>query len=128
MEMLAGGALLVAAGLLFGEAGRVDPAAVSARSVGALLYLVVLGSIVAFSAYIWLLGVCSAARVSTYAFVNPVVAVLLGWGLAGEPLGPRTLLASLVIVAAVALIVTRRAAPAAAAGRAVTTPAAEAEA
>jgi drug/metabolite transporter (DMT)-like permease len=109
MEMLAGGVLLIAAGLALGEGGRVDPAGVSLRSALALLYLVVFGSIVAFSAFIWLLGVCSAARVSTYAFVNPVVAVLLGWGLAGEPLGPRTLLASAVIVAAVALIVTRRA-------------------
>jgi drug/metabolite transporter (DMT)-like permease len=107
--MLAGGVLLIAAGLALGEGGRVDPAGVSLRSALALLYLVVFGSIVAFSAFIWLLGVCSAARVSTYAFVNPVVAVLLGWGLAGEPLGPRTLLASAVIVAAVALIVTRRA-------------------
>lgn len=108
MQMLAGGVLLTLAGLLTGEAARVDPAAVSLRSILALIYLVVFGSIVAFSAYIWLLDVCSAARVSTYAFVNPAVAVFLGWSLAGEPIGPRTILASGVIVAAVALIVTRR--------------------
>jgi len=107
MQMLCGGALLLVAGLLTGEGARFHPAAVTARSLLALIYLALFGSIVAFSAYMWLLHHCPPARVATYAFVNPIVAVLLGWGLAGEPLGPRTLIAGLVIVSAVALIVLR---------------------
>ncbi|HEX7091511.1 MAG TPA: EamA family transporter [Longimicrobiales bacterium] len=109
MEMLAGGALLVLVGALTGEVGRLDPGAVSARSLLGLLYLIVFGSLVGFTAYTWLLGVSTPARVSTYAYVNPVVAVLLGWALAGEPLTPRMALAAAVIVAAVAAITGRRA-------------------
>lgn len=108
MEMLAGGALLTALGLASGEAARFDPGTVSLRSWLALLYLIVFGSLVGFSAYIWLLGVTAPARAATYAYVNPVVAVLLGWGLAGETLAPRTLAAVVVIIGAVALITTAR--------------------
>jgi drug/metabolite transporter (DMT)-like permease len=104
LEMLAGGALLVLAGVLTGEIGRLDPGAVSARSLLGLLYLIVFGSLIGFTAYTWLLGVSTPARVSTYAYVNPVVAVLLGWALAGEPLTPRMALAAAIIVAAVAAI------------------------
>jgi drug/metabolite transporter (DMT)-like permease len=68
------------------------------------LYLIVFGSIVAFSAYIWLLRVSTPARVSTYAYVNPVVAVLLGWSLAGEELTVRVAVAAAIIVSGVALI------------------------
>jgi drug/metabolite transporter (DMT)-like permease len=107
MQMLAGGGFLLIASLLAGEWGRLDPSAVSPRSIVSLLYLVLFGSIVSFSAYIWLLGVTTPSRVSTYAFVNPIVAVLLGWGFAGEPLGPRTLLAAAAIVGAVVLILSR---------------------
>lgn len=109
MEMLAGGALLVVLGLATGEAGVVDPAAVSLRSWLALLYLIVFGSLVGFTAYIWLLGVSTPARVSTYAYVNPVVAVLLGWALASEPLTPRMVVAAAIIVCAVAAITTGQA-------------------
>lgn len=109
MQMLAGGALLVLAGLLTGEVARFAPHAVSARSVSALMYLVVFGSLVGFTAYIWLLRVATPAQVSTYAYVNPVVAVFLGWALAGEPLTPRTLLAAAVIVGAVVLVTAGRA-------------------
>lgn len=111
MEMLAGGALLVAAGAVTGELGALDPAGVSARSALALAYLVVFGSLVGFTAYIWLLRVSTPSRVSTYAYVNPVVAVLLGWALAGEPLSARVLGAAAVIIAAVVLITRSRAAP-----------------
>ena len=104
MEMLCGGALLALAGTVRGEWAAVDLAAVSLRSSVSLAYLVVFGSLVAFTAYVWLLRVTSPARVSTYAFVNPVVAVLLGWALAGEALAARTVLATAVIVAAVAVI------------------------
>ena len=106
MQMLAGGALLLAFGLALGE--RLDVAAVSARSAGALAYLVVVGAIVGYSAYVWLLEVSTPAKVSTYAYVNPIVAVLLGWGLAGEPLGPRVVGAAVAVVAAVALLTTAR--------------------
>jgi drug/metabolite transporter (DMT)-like permease len=104
MEMLAGGALLLAAGTLAGEWGRVELAAVSARSALALLYLILFGSLVGFTAYVWLLRHVEVAKVSTYAYVNPVVAVLLGWALAGEALTARTGAAAAVIVAAVAVI------------------------
>src|SRR5690606_33533156 len=104
IEMLAGGALLALVGALTGEIGRLDPGAVSARSLLGLLYLIVFGSLVGFTAYIWLLGVSTPARVSTYAYVNPVVAVLLGWALASEPLTPRMMVAAAIIVCAVAAI------------------------
>jgi len=106
MEMLAGGALLFLAGLAGGEAGQTAWQDVSRRSILALVYLIVLGSLVGFSAYTWLLRNCTPAKVSTYAFVNPIVAVFLGWGLGAEPLTARTLLAAAVIVGGVALITT----------------------
>ena len=112
MQMLAGGALLLLAGGVLGE--RLVLADVSAKSAGALAYLVFFGAIVGYSAYVWLLKVSTPAKASTYAYVNPVVAVLLGWALADEPLGPRVLSASVAVVAAVALITTARAAKAAA--------------
>ena len=104
MEMLAGGVLLTLLGLATGELGRLDLAAASTKSWLALLYLVLFGSLVGFTAYIWLLKVSTPAKVSTYAYVNPVVAVLLGWLFANEPLTLRTLLAAAVIIAGVALI------------------------
>jgi drug/metabolite transporter (DMT)-like permease len=103
--LLTGGALLALLGVLSGELGRFDPAAVSTRSIVATLYLVVFGSLVGFSAYLWLLRVETASRVSTYAYVNPIVAVFLGWALAGETLSPRVLVAAVIIVSAVALII-----------------------
>jgi drug/metabolite transporter (DMT)-like permease len=108
MEMLGGGALLVAAGILAGEGNDVALADVSLRSALSLAYLIVFGSIVAFSAYIWLLRVTTPARASTYAYVNPVVAVLLGWLLASEPLTPRIGLATVLVVAAVLAVITGR--------------------
>jgi len=104
MQMLAGGALLAVAGVLTGEAARFVPGAVSARSAFAVVYLMVFGSLVGYTTYVWLLRVADPARVSTYAFVNPVVAVFLGWALAGESVTPRMLAAAAVIVAAVVLI------------------------
>lgn len=104
MQMLAGGALLLVAGVVTGELSGLDPASFSTRSVLALLYLIVFGALIGYSAYVWLLRVTSPALASTYAYVNPVVAVFLGWMLAGEALTPRILAASAVIVGAVALI------------------------
>jgi drug/metabolite transporter (DMT)-like permease len=106
MQMLAGGGLLLGASALTGEPGRFALAEVSARSVLALAYLVVFGAIVAFTAYVWLLRVAPPVLVSTYAYVNPVVAVLLGWAFAGEPLTKGTAIAAAVILAGVALITT----------------------
>jgi drug/metabolite transporter (DMT)-like permease len=105
MTMLAGGVALLGAGLLHGDAAALGSVQVSPRSILAFGYLTVFGSIVAFSAYRWLLDVAAPARVATYAFVNPVVAVLLGWLVASEPVGARTLLAGAVIVLGVVLIV-----------------------
>jgi drug/metabolite transporter (DMT)-like permease len=104
MEALAGGAALWIAGLVGGEGASLHLSAITARSALSLAYLIVAGSILGFSAYVWLLTVSTPDRVSTYAFVNPIVAVAFGVLLAGEKLTPRIALASAVIVGAVALI------------------------
>jgi drug/metabolite transporter (DMT)-like permease len=104
MQMLCGGALLLLAGTVTGEFSSLAIAAVSMRSLLALIYLIVFGAIIGYTAYMWLLRAVSPASVSTYAYVNPVVAVVLGWVLAGEALGLRMAIAALVIIAGVALI------------------------
>jgi drug/metabolite transporter (DMT)-like permease len=109
MEMLTGGALLMLAGGVTGEWTRFAPTHVSAHSWAAWCYLVTFGSLIGFTTYVWLLQVASPAHVSTYAYVNPVVAVFLGWGLAGEQITSRTLLAAAAIILAVVIIVTRSA-------------------
>ncbi|HET9604204.1 MAG TPA: drug/metabolite exporter YedA [Gemmatimonadales bacterium] len=108
VQMLAGGVLLIAAGSLGGEWSGFVPSGASLRSLLGLGYLIVFGSLVAYSAFTWLLRVAPAGRVSTYAYVNPVVAVLLGWLLASEPFGGRELAASAVIIAGVVLIISGR--------------------
>lgn len=109
MEMLAAGTLLLVLGFVTREPARLALSSVSLRSFLALGYLALFGSIVAFTAYIWLLRVSTPARVSTYAYINPVVAIFLGWALAGEALTARTLLAAAIVITAVAIITTRRA-------------------
>jgi drug/metabolite transporter (DMT)-like permease len=106
MEMLAGSVGLAILALLHGDFdfARAGVTPISLLSVAGWLYLIVFGSIVAFTAYVWLLRVSTPARVSTYAYVNPVVAVLLGFALAGEPLTTRMMVAAAVIVSGVALI------------------------
>jgi drug/metabolite transporter (DMT)-like permease len=104
MQMIAGGTWLVFAGLLAGELSRIDPGAFSLRSLGAVAYLIVAGSLAAFSAYAWLLRNAPLPLVATYAYVNPVVAVFLGWAVAGEPVTARMIVAGTIILAAVALI------------------------
>ena len=111
LQMLCGGALLGVLAFAHGDLARA--AAPSARSVLAVAYLVVFGSLVGFTAYAWLLRHAAPARVATYAYVNPVVAVALGAALGGEPLSARVLAAAAVIVGAVALITAGRARPAA---------------
>lgn len=107
-QMLAGGALLGVLGLATGESPAGFAEGVSTASLVSLLYLIVFGSLVAFSAFAWLLRVEPPSRVATYAYVNPVVAVLLGWAVAGEPLTLQTMLAAGIIVGAVAMIVSGR--------------------
>ena len=102
--MLVGGSALVGIGLVLGE--HLSVSAVSPRSAWALLYLILVGAVVGYSAYVWLLKVTTPARASTYAYVNPVVAVLLGWALAGEAISPRVVGAGALVVAAVVLITT----------------------
>ena len=104
MEMLVGGLLLSLAGLVTGEGAALQLAAVTPKSLLALGYLVIFGSLLGFSSYVWLLKVTTPARASTYAFVNPVIAVLLGWWFAGETVTPRIALAGGIIVAAVCVI------------------------
>jgi drug/metabolite transporter (DMT)-like permease len=104
MQMLAGGVMMVALGVVLGEAGRFDPGTVSWRSAAAVAYLVAV-AVVALPAYNWLLSVTSPALVGTYAFVNPVVAVLLGWAVAGEVMTGRTVPAALLVVVGVMLLV-----------------------
>lgn len=106
MQMLAGGVALGLVGLGTGEASRVDLAAVTPRSWISWGFLVLFGSIVAYSAYVWLLREVRAEMVATYAFVNPVVAVILGVFIGRETLGPLAVAASALIVVGVALVVT----------------------
>jgi mannose-6-phosphate isomerase-like protein (cupin superfamily) len=91
-----------------GEAAQVDVAAIPLTAILSFVYLVVFGSLIAFTAYIWLLGVTTPARVATYAFVNPVVAVVLGCAVLGEPFNPQFIVAAAIIVVAVTLVITSR--------------------
>ncbi len=111
-QMLAGGAWLFAAGVVTGELGQLGSLHVSARSLLGFAYLVTFGSLIGFTAYVYLLAHTTAAKAATYAYVNPVVAVVLGWAFAGEPITPRTLLAAAVILGGVAIITVAREAPA----------------
>jgi len=104
LQMIGGGILQLVAGTVTGEWGAFHVSAFSPASVVALAYLIVFGSLLGFTAYAWLLQNVSATSASTYAFVNPVVAVFLGWLFAGEPLGARTAIAAAAIVGSVILI------------------------
>jgi drug/metabolite transporter (DMT)-like permease len=112
MEMLAGGALLFTLGLLSGESRHFHLAAIAPRSLFGLGYLIAAGSLLGFTAYFWLLRTVPVARVATYAFVNPAVAVFLGWALGSEVVTGRVLLASATIIAGVALIIIHKPSPA----------------
>jgi drug/metabolite transporter (DMT)-like permease len=110
MEMLTGGAMLMVLGLLT-ESSQLHWRAISWRSATGLFYLVAAGSLVGFTAYIWLLRVVPTSRVATYGYVNPIVAVFLGWALGGEAVSVRELLATTIIIAAVVLILSHRPQP-----------------
>ena len=107
-QMLTGGLVLAGMAAISGEWQTFDPTVVSMDSFLAFAYLTVVGSLIAFSTYSWLLGVAPLPLISTYAYVNPIVAVILGWIVLQEPIDGRTILAGVVIVVAVVLIVTAR--------------------
>jgi len=106
MQMLAGGGLLLLLALVTGDLKRLNLEHASWTSIGAFAYLTLFGSLVSFTAYSWLLNNVTLARAATYAYVNPVVAVLLGWSIAGEPLTLKMILGAAIIVGSVVLITT----------------------
>lgn len=108
MTMMAGGGVLLLVALATGEAARIEPGAISGRSLAAFAYLVVFGSIIGFSAYAWLIKVVRPALVGTYAYVNPVVAVFLGWWLGGERITFGMMTGAAIILLSVALVQTDR--------------------
>jgi drug/metabolite transporter (DMT)-like permease len=111
MEMLAGGALLGVVALSAGELGRFHPLNISGESLAGLVYLITVGSWIGFASYVWLLRNAPTSLVATYAYVNPVIAVFLGWLFLDELLAARTLVAAAIILAGVALIITARRVP-----------------
>jgi len=104
MQMSAGGILLLAASFIAGEPARISLDAISPKSVAALAYLVLFGSLMGFTAFIWLLKVDRASRVITHTFVNPLVAIFLGWSIGGETISGPMLAAATVIIFSVILI------------------------
>jgi drug/metabolite transporter (DMT)-like permease len=104
IQLISGGAMLVSLSALTGELASFQLVDVTLKAGVSWLWLVVCGSILGFGSYMWLMRVSTPARVATYAYVNPVVALFLGWALAGEQLTPRTLIAAVVILSAVMII------------------------
>jgi drug/metabolite transporter (DMT)-like permease len=111
MQMICGGLALTIAGLILGEFGKLNLAAITPRSWLSWGYLVIAGSLIAFTCYVWLLQNAAPTYVATYAYVNPIIAVLLGVLVEGEPFSLNSAIAAVLIVAAVMLITTSRAAP-----------------
>jgi drug/metabolite transporter (DMT)-like permease len=105
-QMICGGFLLLLAGVLTGELPQFHPSSISMLSLWSFIYLVLIGAVVGYTAYIWLLRHCDPAKVATYAYVNPIVAVLLGAFFAGETVTMRTMVAAALIIGSVALIIT----------------------
>lgn len=110
-QMIAGGIVLVAGGLVRGEGAGFDASAWSGASLLGFGYLITVGSLVGFTAYAWLLQNAPITKVSTYAYVNPVVAILLGWAIVDEEITATTLIGAAVIVASVAVIVRKESRP-----------------
>jgi drug/metabolite transporter (DMT)-like permease len=105
-QMICGGLLLLLAGAATGELRRLHPGSISILSLASFAYLVIIGAVVGYTAYIWLLRHCDPAKVATYAYVNPIVAVLLGTAFAGETLNMRTIIAASLIIGSVAVVIT----------------------
>ena len=104
MQLMSGGTMLLVASLVAGELRGFEVTSVSTRSLVALLYTIVFGSVLTLTAYLWLLGVVSAALVGTYAFINPMIAVAIGWAFAGETVTPRVAIAGALILLGVGII------------------------
>src|SRR3954447_5864768 len=107
LQMLTSGAIMVVVGAVFGEFGKVDPGGFSTKSIAGFIWLVTAGSLVAYTAYTWLLKNAPISRVATYAYVNPVVAIFLGWLLLDESITATIVVGATLIVASVALVVSR---------------------
>jgi drug/metabolite transporter (DMT)-like permease len=105
IQMFLGGVLLTVGGVIIGEAGRLDLASISSTSAVSLLYLIVFGSLIGFSSYTWLLHHAPVSTVTTYAYINPIVAVLLAWAILDEEITVAIVAGALVILASVALVV-----------------------
>ncbi|HEV8538117.1 MAG TPA: EamA family transporter [Bacteroidota bacterium] len=108
MELIIGGVLLFIAGAMLGETNQLEVNNLLPRSLFGLGYLIIFGSVITFSAYLWLLGQTSATRISTHAYVNPILAVLLGWLVAGERLTVELLIAIIVVIVSVVLVLNDR--------------------
>ncbi len=108
MQMICGGALLLILGAASGQAADFHLSSVTRPALLGMVFLTFIGSLAGFTCYIWLLSHCSPTRVATYAYVNPIVALFLGWAIAGEQLTERSLLASLIVVGSVAVIISSR--------------------
>ena len=113
-QMILGGLVSFAVGTAFGELGEVDPSTFSADSLIAFAYLIFIGSLVAFTAYVWLLKNVPISMVATYAYVNPVIAIFLGWAILSEEVTLTVIAGAAAIVASVAVVVRQESAPAAA--------------
>jgi drug/metabolite transporter (DMT)-like permease len=107
LQMVTSGALMVAVGAIAGEFGAVDVGGFSTKSIAGFVWLVTAGSLVAYTAYVWLLKNAPISKVSTYAYVNPVVAIFLGWLLLDETITGTIVVGATLIVASVALVVSR---------------------
>lgn len=108
MQMLGGSVALFLGGIVHGELSTFSFSGISAHSIAAFFYLAFVGSLVGFSTFVWLMKHTTPARVSTYAYVNPIVAVFLGWLILDEPITTRTLLAAAIIIAAVVIVTTQK--------------------
>jgi drug/metabolite transporter (DMT)-like permease len=117
MSLLAGAAMLLLGGVVTGEAARFNLAAISLRALLSLGYLAVAGSLLAYAVYFWLLDRVPPTLVATHTYVNPVVALIIGWAIAGEALTVRTVFGGVLVIAAIALV-----------GRATSAPAEQAQA
>jgi len=108
LQMTAGGGLLLVAGLVSGQSAKFQWAAITAQAAWAMVFLTLIGSLVGFTCYLWLLGRISPTRVATYAYVNPIVALLVGWMFGGEHPGVWSFVASGIVIGSVATVISSR--------------------
>jgi drug/metabolite transporter (DMT)-like permease len=108
MQMTAGGGLLLVAGAISGQSAKLHWTAITPTAIWAMVFLTLIGSLVGFTCYLWLLGRISPTRVATYAYVNPIVALLLGWMFGGEHPGMWSIVASVIVIGSVATVISSR--------------------